>query len=103
MDSLGLKPAGDKETWFQEFDFNSGVALGEKNSLVVGDKPLAIDKDWRPLAFSGNGKFDPAGVVFAGYGMHAAADGDHEEYDSYVHLDVKDKLVVVFRYMADDI
>ena len=25
------------------------------------------------------------------------------EYDSYVHLDVKDKWVVVFRYMPEDI
>ena len=103
LDNLGLKPAGDEGAWFQNFDFTSGVALGEKNALSVNGELLALDKEWRPLAFSGNGKFDAAGVVFAGYGMHAPATGEQEEYDSFVHLDVKDKWVVVFRYMPEDI
>ncbi len=103
LDTLGLKPAGDNRTWFQQFEFTSGVALGDGNSLTFGDSDYRVDKDWRPLSFSGTGEFKSAPVVFAGYGMHAPKDGGNEEYDSYVHLDVKGKWVVVFRYMPEDI
>ena len=103
LDSLGIKPAGDHGTWYQEFTFTSGVALGQINSLVSGDKDYHVDEDWRPLAFSGDGEFEPAGVVFAGYGMQAAERDEDEEYDSYVHLDVNGKWVLAFRYMPEDI
>ncbi len=103
FDSLGLQPAGDRGTWFQEFEFTSGVALGEKNKLAQGDATLELNKDWRPLSFSGTGDFKPAEVVFAGYGMQAPEVGDIDEYDSFVHLDVKDKWVMVLRYMPEDI
>src|SRR5690606_28857913 len=46
-------------------------------------------------------------VVFAGYGIVASADdsGDatQDEYDSYAHLDVADKWVLVFRGMPQEI
>lgn len=103
LESLGLKPAGDDGSWFQQFEFTSGVALGKNNSLAAGDTQYKVDTDWRPLSFSGDGNFKPAGVAFAGYGMHVPESGDVKEYDSYVHLDVKDKWVVVFRYLPEDI
>lgn len=103
FDSLGLKPAGDDGTWYQEFEFTSGVALGKDNTLTAGDTQYEVDKDWRPLSFSGDGKFPPAGIVFAGYGMKVPQDEKNEEYDSYVHLDVKDKWVMVFRYMPEGV
>ena len=103
LESLGIKPAGDHGTWYQEFAFTSGVALGRINSLVSGDTNYHVDEDWRPLAFSGDGEFAPAGVVFAGYGMQAAKQDESEAYDSYVHLAVQDKWVLVFRYMPEDI
>jgi len=103
LDSLGLKPAGDKGTFFQEFEFTSGVALGKKNSLVSGKKEYQLNKDWKPLSFSGEGDFKPADVVFAGYGMQARKTKQFDEYDSYVHLDVKGKWVVVFRYMPENV
>ena len=103
LDSLGIKPAGDKGTWYQSFDFTSGVAMGKTNSLAAGQNQYQPDKDWRPLSFSSNGEVEPAAVVFAGYGMVVPKEGDQEEYDSYVHLDVKDKWVVVFRYMPEEV
>lgn len=103
LDSLGLKPAGDKGTFFQEFEFTSGVALGEKNALASGKKQYQLNKDWRPLSFSGEGDFKPADVVFAGYGMQAPKTKEFDEYDSYVHLDVKGKWVVVFRYLPENV
>jgi Tol biopolymer transport system component len=109
MDRLGLEPAGDDGGWFQEFEFTSGVALGSANELAASDKSYSIDKDWRPLSFSGNGEFESAPLVFAGYGIVADAAPPHsppqsgEGYDSYVHLDVKDKWVLVFRFLPEKI
>jgi Tol biopolymer transport system component len=108
LDGLGFQPAGDDGGWFQEFEFTSGVALGDNNELNWGADGYQVDVDWRPLAFSKTGAVDAAEVVFAGYGIVAPKDEDEDneagaEYDSYVHLDVKDKWVMVFRYMPDDI
>ena len=103
LQSLGMKPAGDKKTYFQQFEFTSGVKLGKTNTLSAGKTKYKVNKDWRPLAFSGDGNFKPAGVVFAGYGMHMPKIGKVKGYDSYVHLDVKGKWVVVFRYMPENV
>ena len=54
------------------------------------------------MTFSGNVNVKPTGIVFAGYGIVAPAKDDIEEYDSYVHLDVKDKWVLVFRFVPED-
>ena len=103
MEKLGLKPAGDDGGWFQPFEFTSGVALGPGNELTANGKSYQVDKDWRPLSFSGTGEFESAPLVFAGYGIVADAAKQQEAYDSYAHLDVKDKWVVVFRYLPEDI
>jgi Tol biopolymer transport system component len=103
MEKLGLEPAGDDGSWFQEFEFTSGVALGPSNELTTSGKTYEVDKDWRPLSFSGNGQFESAPLVFAGYGLVADATEEQEAYDSFVHLDVKDKWVVVFRYLPERI
>ena len=103
LDYLGLEPAGDNGTWFQEFEFTSGVALGEGNRLVSGDKKHELNKDWTPTAFSKTGKTEAAPVVFAGYGIVAPGDDVQDEYDSFVHLDVADKWVLVFRYMPEQV
>jgi Tol biopolymer transport system component len=101
MEKLGLQPAGDGGGWFQEFEFTSGVALGPGNELAADGISYEVDKDWRPLSFSGTGEFASAPLVFAGYGIVADAAEQQQEYDSYVHLDVKDKWVVVFRYLPE--
>lgn len=103
LDSLGVSPAGDDGGWFQPFEFTSGVSLGKTNTLTESDRNYKINEDWRPLAFSGTGKFDAAPIAFAGYGMQASAAGEHSEYDSYVHLDVTGKWVLAFRYMPEDV
>lgn len=103
LDFLGLQPAGDNGTWFQEFEFPAGAELGPENSLEGGGKKWAIGRDWQPLAFSRTGPFETAGLVWAGYGIVAPAGDGQEEYDSYVHLDVTDKWVLALRYMPEDI
>ena len=102
FESLGLAPAGDNGTWFQNFEFTSGVDLGANNRLE-GDDSFEVKKDWQPVSFSATGHFDSAPVVFAGYGITAPGTESVEEYDSFVHLDVQDKWVMVFRFMPEDI
>jgi Tol biopolymer transport system component len=111
LDSLGFQPAGDPDPqtgqpgWYQEFDFPAGAELGEGNSLTItgietSDVPL--NEHWRPLTFSENGVVEGP-LVFAGYGMTAPATDDLPEYDSFVHLPVEGKWVMVFRYMPEDV
>lgn len=125
MSELGLDPAGtdtlnslvgtenatqnskitedDFGKYFHPFPYTAGVELKGENSLTSGEQTFALDKDWRPLAFSRSGQIDSTGVVFAGYGIVAPADGDQKEYDSYVHLDVENKWVMVLRQLPSDV
>ncbi len=100
---LGLEPAGDNGTWFQTFDFTSGVALGEDNALEWNDRNYTLGKQWQPLAFSRTGKVPPAPVLFAGYGIKAPEGDDAEPYDAFVHLDVTDRWVLVFRFLPEEV
>lgn len=94
---VGLKPAGEHGSSFQEFDFVDGVELGPGNRLALagpaGRTEWRMGHDFRPLAFSSAGSVS-ADAVFAGYGIVAADLG----YDDFASLDVKDKVVLVLRY-----
>jgi Tol biopolymer transport system component len=105
--ATGLQPAGDAGDFRQAFEFTAGVSLGADNKLTatVAGKPLDLksDADWRPLSFSRTGAAAPADVVFAGYGILAPKDGDNAEYDSYAHLDVEGKWVMVYRGLPNNV
>lgn len=105
--AVGLAPAGDMGGWFQHYDFTAGVRLADGNRLTLirddSETPLILDRDWRPLAFSGTGPVEPAGVVFAGYGIRAPGAEDFPAYDSYGDLAVADKWVLVLRYLPEDL
>jgi Tol biopolymer transport system component/Zn-dependent M28 family amino/carboxypeptidase len=104
---IGLAPAGEEGTWFQTFEFTSGATLGADNRLAVDGVSLpaepVLDRDWRPLALSGNGEFAPAGVVFAGYGIIAPGAGGVPDYDAYAGLDVTDQWVMVLRFLPESV
>lgn len=101
---LGLKPAGDQGSWFQQFEFTAGISLGQNNQLKNSDQQTYhLNHDWRPLPFSQTGPVATAGVVFAGYGLVVPESQDQAGYDSYIHLDVKDKWVLVFRYLPEQV
>ncbi len=106
--SFGLAPAGDNGSFFQSFPFTAGVSLGTNNHLVLRQdeqrrQEYAVNTDWRPLAFSKTGEIPASEVVFAGYGIVAPATDGQGEYDSYTHLDVKDKWALVFRYLPENV
>jgi len=93
---LHLDPAGVKG-YAQAFSVITGARLKSDNRCVVHSGPskaeLKPGQDFVPFSFSSSGEVE-APLVFAGYG--ATADEFH--YDDYAGLDVKDKIVVVFRY-----
>ena len=92
-----IHPGVDGVTWFQEFEFTSGVELGEGNTaewITHGQStPLEVEKDFTPVFFSPNVEVE-GGLVFAGYGISAAQD---ENYDDYAEISTEGKVVVVLR------
>ncbi len=102
---LNLKPLG--ADFFQTFEFSAGERLiAEKCALAINaagkDSSSALDKDFRPLAFSDNGEAEGE-VVFAGYGLSVPEDGKNTRYNSYEGLDVKDKIVLLLRYVPESV
>ncbi len=104
---LHLQPGGDNGSFFQEFTFTSSVSLGKNNSFTITSSNmthhLLINQDWRPLSFSENQTFQCNQLVFAGYGIDAPALGKLSAYNSYRGLNVKNKWVLVFRYLPEKI
>jgi aminopeptidase YwaD len=98
---IGLKPThGDG--YFQEFPFVAKVRLGGANRLSFkrdGEAVAAkLDEDFRPLSFSSDTPIDDGEVIFAGFGINAAAEA---QYDDYANLDVKDKIVLTLPYSPE--
>ena len=91
--SLGLQPAGDKGTYFENFQITTGTAYGQRNALTIDNRKLTIDADFEPLSISLAAQVDGP-LVFAGYGITAP----DKQWDDYTGLDVKGKIVVVLRH-----
>jgi Tol biopolymer transport system component len=95
------------ENYALPFEFNAGErVLAEKTWLEIAadTKPATtakLDADFRPLAFSENGEANSE-VVFAGYGLVVPGEGA-ARYDSYAGLDVKDKIVLILRYVPEGV
>ena len=103
LESLGFEPAGQKGTFYQSFEFPAGSTLTDQNQLKFGNTNLELDKQWRPMTFSDVGEVSESEVVFAGYGMVVPPSEGVQEYDSYVHLDVAGKWVMVLRDLPQEI
>jgi aminopeptidase YwaD len=96
----GLRPVTSDGSFYQDFEFVSGVKLGPKNSLTVSvaGKSLtyAVGSDFTPFAFSEDTSVTGE-VVFAGYGITAK----DLQYDDYAGMQVKGKVVLVLQYGPD--
>lgn len=103
----GVEPFGNRGTYFQDFEFNAGVrVLTNQNhlSLVRSEGPpvkFEVEKDFRPLSFTANGEVEGESV-FAGYGL-AMPGKPGEGYDSYAGLNVSNKIVLVLRYVPEEV
>ena len=89
----GLKPAGERNTFFQNFELTVGSNFGEKNALSIDGTALKANEDFVPISFSSTAEFEGP-LVFAGYGISAP----EASYDDYAGIDAKDKVVVAFRH-----
>jgi Tol biopolymer transport system component len=97
-----LQPVGG-DSFLQPFEFRAGEKLiAGKNALHVNDTEFAAEKDFRPLAFTENGDVEGE-VVFAGYGLSAPEQNGQPRYNSYDGLDVKDKVVLLLRYVPEGV
>ncbi|NBV25279.1 MAG: M20/M25/M40 family metallo-hydrolase [Proteobacteria bacterium] len=105
--SIGLAPL-TKADFFQSFEFNSGVRLvTNQNTFTLtrtnAEAPVsfAVEQDFRPLSLSASGEVQ-GDVVFAGYGLSVPGKLG-EGYDSYAGLDVSNKVVLVLRYVPEEV
>ena len=105
FEMAGLQPAGTNGEWFQSFELIAGLGVGEGNSLVVRSDSRSVSfelgSSYYPLAATPNddssavsNDFDGLPLVFAGYGIAAAALG----YDDYANIDVDGKAVLIFSH-----
>jgi hypothetical protein len=103
--AAGLRPGGDKGTWFQPFELVAGLTVGEGNelSLVHGSKTLrfTLGTSYYPLATPASTpsaapsvSLESVPLVFAGYGLVVPSIG----YDDYRRVDVDGKAVVIFSH-----
>lgn len=104
--SFGLKGAANDGSFFEKFEFTSGVKAGAENKLeFVGNfkKSLQLNKDYNIQSFSKTGKFVEAPVVFVGYGIKAPPTEKFAAYDSYKNTKVDGKWVIVLKDVPQDV
>ncbi|HPF40730.1 MAG TPA: M20/M25/M40 family metallo-hydrolase [Phycisphaerae bacterium] len=95
-ESFGVEPAGDDDSYFQNFQLALSNRIGDRTRLAIGTdgrltrKPAILNEEFVPLPFSSSESFS-GDVVFVGYGI---SDSD---YDDYAGIDVKDKVVLMLR------
>jgi hypothetical protein len=101
---IGAKPLPGQKDLFQPFDFTAGTKDAGSSLLVTksGGAPRAFITTSHVQALSFSDTSEVTGtVVFAGYGL-VVPEAQNFGYDSYVGLDVKDKVVLVLRYFPED-
>lgn len=91
--AIGLEPVW-QGGYRQSFEFTSGAVFEKESSVTfdIGAQRLGLrmGEDFYPI---GAGEGASGGLVFAGYGI-TAPDQNH---DDYANVDVKGKVVIVFR------
>lgn len=109
LKKLGARPLPGQTDFRLPFSFTAGVRDGgttltlgpqQAGSQVQAIQRFASADRVQALSFSDNAEVTGE-VVFAGYGL-VVPDSQNFGYDSYATLDVKDRVVVVFRYFPED-
>ncbi|MFQ5425181.1 MAG: M28 family peptidase, partial [Phycisphaerae bacterium] len=94
FERMGVQPAGDDGSYFQDFTLRikRRIGMGTRLAVEAGDSTHRgkLHGDFVPLPPSGKGTFS-GDVVFAGYGIVT------DDYNDYEGLDVADKVVLVLR------
>jgi hypothetical protein len=91
----GLKPRGEKNTYFQHFEIPMGVEMLGRPALNVAGAPALglLGRDFTPFPFSAMEAFEGP-LAFAGYGIS----NPDEKYDDYAGFDASGKVLLMFRY-----
>src|SRR5687768_3551822 len=105
---VGARPLPGRSDMFATFEFTAGSRDGGTQVTiqraapggVPGGAVSGVVAGARALSFSDDGEVSGE-VVFAGYGI-VVPEAQNFGYDSYATLDVKDKVVIVFRYFPED-
>ncbi len=90
--TYGLLPAGS-DGYLQNFDFITGINLGDENRLSIEGETYAVKEDFIPLEFSANEKFD-GGAVFVGYGFTI---DDTIQWNDYTDVNVEGNWVIILQ------
>ncbi len=93
----GLRPMGDSNSYFQDFEITTGALAGPKTELQVNRTSLKVNQDFVPLPFSNTAVFDGP-LVFAGYGITAP----ELQYDDYQTIDATGAIVLVLRHQPQE-
>lgn len=107
FESLGLKTAAGANV-LQPFQFDAGVKLvNGANTFGItaegeADAEFELNDGFRPISFSDSAAVEGE-VVFAGYGLSVPEEGKATRYNSYDGLDVKDKVVLLLRYVPESV
>jgi len=107
--SYGLEPAGDNGTYFQHFTVPFGAMFGrEAGAIILAKGPpgagpgIQLQEGSDVVAFGHGGEASvDAPMAFVGYGVTT---GEEERkaglvYDDYAGIDVKNKVVMLLRYV----
>lgn len=86
---IGLKPLGAEGSYFQPFDFLSGVEY-DNTKVAIKGKELG-EEDFYFLPVSGSGKVE-GNIAYVGYGIHAP-DVNHDDYEG--QDDLEGKIVII--------
>jgi Zn-dependent M28 family amino/carboxypeptidase len=104
LQRIGAKPLPGQADFRMPFDFTAGSKDGGSTITVSGSgtaaRVFSARTEIQALSFSDNGEVSGP-VVVAGYGL-VVPESQNFGYDSYQGLDVKDKVVLVFRYFPED-
>ncbi len=104
LQRIGARPLPGQADFRMPFNFTAGSKDGGSTITVTraGGAPqtFSTSAQVQALSFSDNGEVSGP-VVVAGYGL-VVPESQNFGYDSFTGLDVKDKVVVVFRYFPED-
>ena len=101
LDAIGARPLPGHAEYRLPFEFTAGTSDGG-SSVSVDGQSHADNPGWQVQALSFSDNAEATGpVVFAGYGI-VVPPSQNFGYDSYVGLDVEDKIVLVLRYFPED-
>ena len=105
LKEIGATPILDSGGYRLPFEFTSGITDIGSRFFASGNALQAPvrsrEGQIRALTFSDTGQVSGP-LVFAGYGITIPDNVDYP-YDNFATLDVQGKIVVVFRYMPEDV